>query len=321
MKKLKKLCMIALIVILALGTIAAGCAEEEKYLIGFSTRTLTNEPFHALVLETIEKAVRDAGHEVVTMTTDTGSDAAQQVTQLEDMINMGCDAIIYVPIDGTSSIEVLRTCSDKNIPVVLIDGVLEDGYEDLYVTLIATDNYQAGYALGEYAASIGITEGQIICCRGPEGNLACDNRVNGFIDAMTSLTEVTVAAERYTEGNNESTMNTVQQMLAACPEPVAFFCAADVWVEGGVLALEEAGLDDVAVFAVDGSETGISLLMDGVILADAQQNPRLMATKSVEIVLSILNGETTADDYEDYIDSGITLVTMDNAEEAMENAF
>ena len=46
-----------------------------------------------------------------------------------------------------------------------------------------------------------------------------------------------------------------------------------------------------------------------------------MATKSVEIVLSILNGETTADDYEDYIDSGITLVTMDNAEEAMENAF
>ena len=205
--------------------------------------------------------------------------------------------------------------------MVLIDGVLQPGYEDLYVTLVATDNYNAGYVLGEYAASIGITEGEIICARGPEGNLACDNRVNGFIDAITSLTEVTIAAERYTEGNNESTMNTVQQMLAACPNPVAFFCAADVWVEGGVLALEEAGLEDTAVFAVDGSETGISLLMEGVIQADAQQNPRLMAAKSVEIVLSILNGETVAEDYESYIDSGITLVTMENAEEAMKNAF
>ena len=31
------------------------------------------------------------------------------------------------------------------------------------------------------------------------------------------------------------------------------------------------------------------------------------------------NGETTADDYESYIDSGITLVTAENAEEAMKN--
>lgn len=318
---MKKILAIAMILVLAMGIALTANAEGDKYLIGFSTRTLTNEPFHALVLESIKEAVTAAGHEVVTMTTDTGSDAAQQVTQLEDMINMGCDAIIYVPIDGTSSIEVLKTCAEKNIPVVLIDGVLESGYEDLYVTLVATDNYKAGYTLGEYAANHGITEGQVICCRGPEGNLACDNRVNGFIDAITSMTNVTVAAERYTEGNNESTMDTVQQMLAACPEPAAFFCAADVWVEGGVLALEEAGLEDVAVFAVDGSETGVSLVMDGVILADAQQNPRLMAEKSVEIVLSILNGETTADDYESYIDSGITIVTAENAEEAMKNAF
>lgn len=311
----------ALVLVLAMMLCTFAFAEGEQFTIGFSTRSLTNEPMHALILDSVKAAVEGAGHKVVTMTTDNGSDAAQQVTQLEDMVNMGCDAIIYVPIDSSASIELLKTCKEKGIVVVLIDGELEKGYEDLYVSLVATDNYQAGYTLGEYLVNSGVTEGQVICCRGPEGVLACDRRVEGFIEAVTTLSNITVAAERYTDGNNESTMKTVQQMLAACPEPVAFFCAADVWVEGGVLALQEAGLTDVKVLAVDGSATGMSLIQDGAILADAQQNPALMAQKSVEIALSILNGETTADDYPDYIDSGITLVTLENIEEGIAKSF
>lgn len=312
----------ALMMVLALVLSAASAFAEGGFKIGFSTRSLTNEPFQACVLEAVEAAVKESGNEVVTFTTDNGSDAAQQVTQLEDLVNMGCDAIIYVPIDGTSSIEMLKTCKEKGITVVLIDGELEQGYEDLYVTLVATNNYQAGYAAGEALVNSGVTEGQAIACRGPEGVLACDRRVDGFIDAVTSLSDIEVVADRYTDGNNESTMSTVQQMLAACPEPVAFYCAADCWVEGGILALEEAGIaDSVKVCTCDGSETGISLLEEGRIMVDTQQNPRVMGSKSVEIVLSILSGETTADDYESYIDSGVTVVTADNLEEGKANMF
>ena len=311
----------ALLVVLAMMLCSFALAEGEQFTIGFSTRSLTNEPMHALILDSVKEAVEGAGHKVVTMTTDNGSDAAQQVTQLEDLVNMGCDAIIYVPIDGSSSLELLKTAKEKGIVVITIDGELEQGYEDLYVTLVAINNYQAGYTLGEYLVNSGVTEGQIIACRGPEGNLACDRRVEGFIDAVTSMSDITVGAERYTDGNNESTMATVQQMLAACPEPVAFFCAADPWVEGGILALQEAGLSDTLVLTCDGTEAGISMIEDGSILAIAQQNPRMMAEKSVEIALSILNGESTAEDYDSYIDSGITLVTMDNIDEGWANSF
>ena len=51
-----------------------------------------------------------------------------------------------------------------------------------------------------------------------------------------------------------------------------------------------------------------------------QQNPAVMGDLAVEYLIAILNGEKTADDFEKFIDSGVTYVTQENAEEALNNA-
>lgn len=73
--------------------------ETGSYKIGFSVKTLTNEPFQAFIADMIQTKVEEAGCEFVLATTDSAEDVAQQVSQIEDMLVSGIDALIVNPLD------------------------------------------------------------------------------------------------------------------------------------------------------------------------------------------------------------------------------
>ena len=51
------------------------------------------------------------------------------------------------------------------------------------------------------------------------------------------------------------------------------------------------------------------------------QFPSVIGQKAVEVVLSVLNGETTAEDYESFTDAGTTVYTAEDIEGAYATAF
>ena len=79
------------------------------------------------------------------------NDVATQVSQVENMINSGCDVLIIAAIESSSLGEALEDAEYLNIPVIAYDRLLmESDTIDYYVTF---DNYMVGQLQGEYIES------------------------------------------------------------------------------------------------------------------------------------------------------------------------
>ncbi|MDO5400037.1 MAG: LacI family DNA-binding transcriptional regulator [Eubacteriales bacterium] len=88
----------------------------------------------------------------------------------------------------------------------------------------------------------------------------------------------------------ESGYEATQALLHTCRPFSAIFAAADVMAIGAIRALHEAGLrvpEDVSVMGVDGLPLGLFLVPQ---LATVSQDVRKMARRSVEILLSAIDG-------------------------------
>ena len=77
-----------------------------------------------------------------------GNKVDVQLSQIEDMINSGCDVLIIAPIEGSSLGSVLDEAGEKNIPVISYDRLLMDNENVSYYATF--DNYMVGTIQGEY---------------------------------------------------------------------------------------------------------------------------------------------------------------------------
>ncbi len=76
------------------------------------------------------------------------NDIATQVSQIENMINSGCEVLVIASIEGDSLGTVLEQAKEKNIPVIAYDRLIMNSDA---VTYYATfDNYMVGTKQGQY---------------------------------------------------------------------------------------------------------------------------------------------------------------------------
>ncbi len=76
------------------------------------------------------------------------NEIATQVSQVENMITGGCDALVIASIDGSSLGTVLEKAKDEDIPVIAYDRlIMESDAVSYYATF---DNYMVGTIQGEF---------------------------------------------------------------------------------------------------------------------------------------------------------------------------
>ena len=96
--------------------------------------------------ENMKKQLEDAGYEVDLQFAS--NDVATQVSQVENMVSGGCDAIVIGSIDGESLGTPLKQAEEQGIPVISYDRLIMNSSA---VTYYATfDNYLVGQKQGEY---------------------------------------------------------------------------------------------------------------------------------------------------------------------------
>ena len=76
------------------------------------------------------------------------NDIAMQVSQIENMINSGCKALVIACIDGDSLGTVLELAKEKNIPVIAYDRLIMNSDAVSYYATF--DNYMVGTIQGTY---------------------------------------------------------------------------------------------------------------------------------------------------------------------------
>lgn len=79
------------------------------------------------------------------------NDPATQRSQIEAMIDGGCDVLIVAPIESSSLGSAMKKARDKGIPVIAYDRLIMDS--DAVSYYVTFDNYQVGVVQGQFIES------------------------------------------------------------------------------------------------------------------------------------------------------------------------
>jgi len=315
--------ILSLVIVLAMVfALCAFASAEDKYTIGYSLKTITNDSFQLALYNAIKEAVEASGNTFVDAIAESQTGVATQVQQIETLIESGVDALILNPMDKEACITVMEKAKEKNIPVVLVDQGIDE-HDDLYVTFISTDNFAAAKVAGEYMADqLGEEGGKAIIVRGANGSQAGDDRADGF-KAGIEGTKVVLANEQPGDWTVDVAMQATENMLQADPDIKGIFCCSDNMIAGILQALENNDIDvaDLCFISFDGAKFGVDFIKEGKLTGSMAQFPGKIGATAVETILSVLNGEKTAADFEKFTDAGTTVYTAEDLDGAYETAF
>ena len=278
--------------------------KENSRLIGVSYMTMNNE-FYKILNEEISNQVEIRGDRMVLR--DPALNVDRQIRQIEEMLQMGIDALVVTPVDWQSLSGILRKAKEQGVFIVVVDTDLDE--ESAADCTITSDNYSAGYLVGQYFREQNKEADLIVMTH--DAAKSGQDRVQGFLDAVGKSDGIQVVKRINCDGQLEIAMPKMQQVIE---EGVLFdsvFCLNDLAAVGVAAALDEHGLlKQVQVYGIDASPDAKALIKEGMMSASAAQFPSRIGQIAANVVYRLLNGETV----ERTIQVPVELVTQENVE-------
>ena len=139
MKKFLAVVMCLLMVCLSVSALADG----QKVGVSMPTKDLQRWNQDG---ENMEALLKEAGYEVDLQFA--ANDVQQQLNQVTNMINSGCDVVVIAAIEGSSLGAALDLAKEKGVPVIAYDRLLLDSDAVSYYATF--DNYKVGTVQGTY---------------------------------------------------------------------------------------------------------------------------------------------------------------------------
>lgn len=274
-----------------------------KIVIGVSIADQSNV-FYIDILDGMKAAMK-SGDELVVM--DAGFDPAKQITDIEDMIQQGVDAMLIDPVDSKGIQASLEACKAANIPVIAYNSPVSDA--SMVASTVASDNFMAGQLIGEELAKALNFKGDIAMLTYNVAQV-CADRANGFLDALKQYPDMKVVDSQEIQPGVDTALPVMENILQSYPSLTGVFALNDPSAIGCAAAVESAGLlDKIKIVGVDGSDDGKKAITEGKMLASAAQHPVDIGKISIETAYSIISGSTV----EANIKVPVELINKDNA--------
>lgn len=291
-----------LIATLMLLTMCSAAMAEETVTIGYLLSDLSNQFFTTLE-QGIKARCEELGVEVVGY--DSGNDAANDMTNMEDLINLGVDIILYNPVDSDAGEAVVELANAAGIPVVTIDRGVNGGE---VVCHIASDNVYGAELAAQYIVELlGEEGGAVAEVQGMAGASAATDRHTGFDNVMGAAENITVVSSQIGNWDRTQAMTIMENVLTSNPEVKAVFCANDVMALGVVEACQANNRDDIIIVGFDADDDAIAAIQEGTMMGTIQQLPETMGVTGVDVALAYLAGE----EVEPFIGVEVALVTAE----------
>lgn len=310
-KKFMKLALSALSLglLLPTGASVVNAQDDDAVVFGYTSMT-QNNPFFITIEETIREEVEANGDTLIT--TDPAMDVSLQINQIEDMITQGIDAIYLNPVDFEGIRPALEMLEEANIPIINYDTEVAD--MEFVTSYVGSDNYNAGYVVGEDLVAKLPDGGTVIVLDTPQLN-SITARVQGFLDAIEG-SNIEVVAQQDAKGDLQVAMEVTEDLLIANPDVDAIFGGNDPTALGALAAALAQGFtpeDGPMIYGVDGSPDLKKELASGSTLIEGTgaQSPINIAKQSVEVAYQIVNGK----EYEENIPVETFLISEDNISE------
>lgn len=311
---------------LVASTCLAGSAFAQSNISDSSVCLITKDATNPFFVKMAEGAFQKAAELGVALYSYAGKfdgDHETQVAAIETCIAQGVDGILLVASDTKAITSSVQQARDAGLAVIALDTPLDP--LDAADMTFATDNFQAGVLIGEWAAktmgdtsdarigllNINISQPTVGVLRN-QGFLTGFGVEIGDPSKWGDETDSRISGQELSNGNAEGGREGMENLLAIDPEINVVYTINEPAAAGAYEALRSVGREnDVLIVSVDGGCPGIEDVASGVIGATAQQYPLDMASLGVEAIAEYAaSGDLpAATEGKDFFDTGVGLVT------------
>lgn len=266
--------------------------------VGYLVPTLEN-PFFV----DMTNAAKAKSNEKLQVLIQASPDELKQNQIIENFITQGVDAICVVPINSESIIPAVIKANKAGIPVINVDNKInmesaqKQGAKIAFY--IGSDNFDGGQSAGQFIIDQLNGKGKVAVLEGVAGNDAAIKRKGGFMKAIESAAGIEVVASQAADWNRQKANDIFQAILIANADLDAVFACNDEMALGAIAAIKNKGvaLDSVIVVGFDAVDEAIKAVESGELNATIAQQPKIMGARAIELVLSLLKGDSLEESY------------------------
>ena len=206
---------------------------------------------------------------------------------------------MLAPVTETGWDTVLQEAKDADIPVIIVDRMVDVSDDDLFTAWVGSDFELEGKKacawLNAYAEAKGMKEVNIVDIQGTIGASAQIGRTKGLEDAAKEYGWNLLASQsgEFTQAKGQEVM---ESMLKQYDNINVVYCENDNEAFGAIDAIEAAGKTvgpdgDILVMSFDSTNAGLTDTLSGKIILDTECNP-LHGPRVEEIIKKLEAGET-----------------------------
>ena len=262
-------------------------AEKGAYKIALIQQHQTNA-FQIAVTEGAEAKAKELGVELNILSAD--QDAAKQISQIEQCVSEGYDAILFEPVDPDGLRDAAKAAADAGVVVINVVSVCTD-WENAGISAISCgNNVKAGENEMQHVADLLGGKGNVAFLTGPSAVTDALDRLEGYRNILAKYPDIKeVIAPADCEWDTAKAQATVESWLSAY-ELDAIVCENDGMAVG---AGNAAGANSgIIITGVDGTPDGYEAIKDGRMTGTVAQDGGIMAAGGLEAAVTLLNGGT-----------------------------
>ena len=221
-----------------------------------------------------------------------------QLTAIRNFIQQEVDYILLAPVTETGWDTVLQEAKDADIPVIIVDRMVDVSDDSLYTAWVGSDfkleGQKASAWLKAYAEAKGMSEVNIAHIQGTIGASAQIGRTEGLEEAAkeNGWNIVDQQTGEFTQAKGQEVM---ESMLKKHDNINVVYCENDNEAFGAIDAIEAAGKKvgpdgDILVMSFDTTNAGLTDTLSGKIICNTECNP-LHGPRVQEIIEKLEAGE------------------------------
>ena len=278
---------------------------DEDVMVGLVVKNL-NALFYTSIAEGAQKAIDEINaetgrnHELVVA--DDKQELANELSNVQDLINMGCDVMIFVAMDPSGSVPAFELCLEQEDMITVIVDAPPDGSEKSDAVIVS-DNYEAGRLQMEKLCEELGGEGNIVLIS-DSTNPNAATRESGATDELKNWPNINLLEIRDIRSSVENALTATQDLLNVYVDEGidGIWCFSDTPAQGAVSAVQSLGYgDSVTVTGIDGNATAKQLIQDGQMYGTAAQFSDLLGYNGVYTGMNLLVG-VEPEEHTTYID-------------------
>jgi inositol transport system substrate-binding protein len=233
-----------------------------------------------------------------------------QLSQVENFIAQGVDAILVVAVDTSAAGPMTAAAQEAGIPLIYVNRKPAD--LPAGVPYVGSQSLVSGTLEMEQLALLAGEKGNVVIMQGELTNEAALDRTKGCVDVVAKYPGMKVVETDTANWDRAQGQALMENWLQSGTEFTIVCANNDEMALGAILALKAAGktlgVDGVLVGGVDATADALASLEAGELATTVFQDASGQGGGGVNAAIMLINGETV----EDYVDIPYQLVTLDN---------